>query len=216
LRADIRHLQAAGGSLMPAEIEKEIAPEAMAHLIQFLKETPRPFEALTAEEMAKNKELVLKTGHNGLARVLRFAGQDRQASWAGAMTMYYARQLDGKQEVAWQTDPAPPAVDPTARTGFRFPIAMGYASQPSGLFTLYADDKKLLDFNVSLDSAQWMSADGRVILKYHAEARNAEDSTGLMELELPASLLDPGKPLTLRVLGSAANSRRWFGLLPLR
>jgi hypothetical protein len=90
---------------------------------------------------------------------------------------------------------------------------MGYASQPRGVFTLRLGERRLLDFDVKLDGAAWRSEDGSAVLHYQARARNAEDTTGLMVLELPAALLEPGKPATLRVTGSAAGSRRWFGLL---
>ncbi|MBI4585900.1 MAG: c-type cytochrome [Planctomycetes bacterium] len=216
LRVDLRRLESSGGTLMPAELEKEIPPEDMAHLLEFLKETAKPFEALTAEEMAANKEEALKSGHNGLSRVLRSAGQAPQASWAGLQTLHYARQRAGVNEIAWQTEPAPQPLHPASRLTFRFPAALGFISQPEGSFALYLGDRKLLDFGVTLDSARWKSADGQVALRYRARARNAEDSTGLMELELPASLLEPGQPATLHAVGTESGSNRWFGLLPLR
>ena len=40
-----------------------------------------------------------------------------------------------------------------------------------------------------------------------------EDSSGIMELIVPSSRLpNGGEPVTLRVAGSTANSRRYFGL----
>jgi hypothetical protein len=42
---------------------------------------------------------------------------------------------------------------------------------------------------------------------------NDEDSTGLLELHVSGALLEPGKPARFAVVGSAANSQRWFGLL---
>jgi hypothetical protein len=46
--------------------------------------------------------------------------------------------------------------------------------------------------------------------------KNDEDSNGVLLIELPMSLLEAGKPATLEVVGSAAESQRWFGvyLLP--
>ena len=67
-----------------------------------------------------------------------------------------------------------------------------------------------------LSAKSWKSQDGEIELRYTPRAGDAEDSTGEMVLALPASLLEPGKPATLRVTGSPSGSRRWFGLLPLR
>ena len=130
--------------------------------------------------------------------------------------MPFVRQLDGKSELVWRSDPAPRTQAAGSRCTFHFPAAMGYKSQPSGSFILYLGDQKLLYFDVSLETKAWKSEDGNVILQYTVRARNAEDSTGEMTLELPSQLVEPGKPVTLHVTGSATGSRRWFGLLPLR
>ena len=130
--------------------------------------------------------------------------------------MPLVRQLDGGQEVVWRTQPVPPGIEKGARHAFRFPAALGYQSQPQGSFTLFLGDRKLLEFDVTLSAKSWKSRDGEVELRYTPRAGDAEDSTGEMVLDLPASLLEPGQPATLRVTGSASKSRRWFGLLPLR
>ncbi len=69
-----------------------------------------------------------------------------------------------------------------------------------------------MDFDVTDKDALWRSADGKAILKYTAKAANDQDSSGLMELSLPATRVRPGEAVELRVVGSAAQSRRWFGL----
>ena len=130
--------------------------------------------------------------------------------------MSHVRQLDGKGELEWRTEPVPADLDPNARHAFVFPAAMGYVSQPSGTFTLSLGGTKLLDFDVSLASRTWKSEDTSVILAYAARASNAEDTTGLVTLDVPAKFLEPGKPAVLKVVGSNIGSRRWFGLLPLR
>jgi hypothetical protein len=50
------------------------------------------------------------------------------------------------------------------------------------------------------------------VLKYKVKAVAGVDSSGIMELTLPDSLLRPGKPAELRVVGSAKGSSRWFGI----
>jgi hypothetical protein len=158
----------------------------------------------------------LAEGLNGLLEVVRPAEGEEQASWIGRLPMRYVRQLDGAQELVWRTEPVPPGLDPGARHTFHFPAALGYRSQPAGSFRLFLGELPLLEFDVSLGTTTWRSADGQAVLRYSVKARSAEDSSGPMELELPASLLEPGKPATLRVTGSASGSRRWFGLLLVR
>ena len=55
------------------------------------------------------------------------------------------------------------------------------------------------------------NADRKVTLKYCVDTAEGLDSSGIMELTVPAALLKPGEAAELRVVGSAAKSRRWFG-----
>ena len=63
-----------------------------------------------------------------------------------------------------------------------------------------------------LDDQTWQSADGKVRMSYTVMENNAEDSNGILLIRAAASLLEPGKPATFEVVGSAANSQRWFGV----
>ena len=65
---------------------------------------------------------------------------------------------------------------------------------------------------MSHKDALWRSADGKAVLKFTAKAAQDQDSSGLMELSLPAARIKPGEAVELRVVGSATRSRRWFGL----
>ena len=56
------------------------------------------------------------------------------------------------------------------------------------------------------------TADGKAVFKFTAKAAQDQDSSGLMELSLPAACVKPGEAVELRVVGSATRSRRWFGL----
>ena len=66
--------------------------------------------------------------------------------------------------------------------------------------------------DVTGKDAVWRSGDGKTTLKYTVKSANEQDSSGLMELSLPASEVKPGEAAELRVVGSAEHSRRWFGL----
>lgn len=41
---------------------------------------------------------------------------------------------------------------------------------------------------------------------------NSQESNGILTISVTGSLLDPGKPATFEVIGSAAASQRWFGI----
>ncbi|MDD8047787.1 MAG: hypothetical protein PHF14_15085, partial [Verrucomicrobiota bacterium] len=88
---------------------------------------------------------------------------------------------------------------------------MGYFAQPQGRFRLYLNDAQLLEIaEISQEDAQWGSPDGQVLLAYERDPSTQE--FGTMTLTLPASMVEPGKPLRLKVVGSESGSRRWFGV----
>ena len=118
-----------------------------------------------------------------------------------------------QRKMSWRTRPAPENVDPSKNYTFKWVASMGFISQPAGSFTLMLGDKKLLDFDVTIDNAAWADLVGTVKLKYEVIKKvGAEDCDGIMTLTVPGSMLTPGKPLELNVIGSDSNSNRWFGI----
>jgi len=64
-----------------------------------------------------------------------------------------------------------------------------------------------------MESTKWSGMAGWANLNYEViDNRGQEDSSGIMELSLPTSLLTPGKPVELQVVGSPSNSKRYFGI----
>ena len=68
---------------------------------------------------------------------------------------------------------------------------------------------------MTLNDQSWSSADSQVNLSYIVMENNAEDSNGVLVIEVANSLLTPGQPARWEVTGSAAESARWFGIYKL-
>ena len=159
---------------------------------------------------------------NGWSKIIEAPENTAYYSFMGQMPMGFVRQTDGKAPLRWLTTPAPDDVKKTDRFVFRFLAITGYESEPaSGKFSLYLSDPKkpqdkpthLLDFDHTLKSAKWSGMAGWANLNYEVIGNRAgEDSSGIMELSLPTSLLIPGKPVELKVIGSPSNSKRYFGI----
>ena len=92
---------------------------------------------------------------------------------------------------------------------------MGFVSQPQGKFTLKLNGQSMLDFDVTLSDRTWESADGKVRMNYLVKEANAEDSNGVLVIEVNSSLLLACKSAEFEVVGSASNSQRWFGVYVL-
>jgi hypothetical protein len=128
--------------------------------------------------------------------------------------MNIVRQFKKVYSVAWMTGRWKPAVD--GMVTFRWVANLGGQSQPAGgKYSLSIGDQPLLDFDISLKSAEWRSGDGKSVLKYTLKLlfTNNEEGSGIMELTVPQGMLPAtGAPVLLRVSGSGPDSRRYFGL----
>jgi len=196
------------------------APEAVCLLDQFLRyacsDRFRPQGKLDPAVLeSRSKQIkALYSSLNGWRRTIKTTEWCTWPSFLGwEQPMAVVRQTDGRSEVVWETGPGRP--DKAGRVHFRWMANLGWRSQPAGgRFSLFLADRKLLDFDITLRSTVWKSADGSVELHYTVKSidRN-EDSSGIMELVVPASLVPAGVgPVRLRVVGSAGGSRRYFGL----
>ena len=216
LRNDIQEIRASGLSLMPEGLEQNLEAADLADLIAFIRTSPRAFGSANAEQAEAARKAFVAVGTNGLAKIISAFDQLPYPSWLGTLPMPYCRQTDGHSRLTWQTAPVPADLKPDSTVQFRLPAAMGFVSQPAGHFVLQLAGKPLLEFNVSLQDQTWQAADGKTRMTYTVMEKNDEDSNGVLLIELPMSLLEAGKPATLEVVGSAAESQRWFGvyLLP--
>jgi putative membrane-bound dehydrogenase-like protein len=206
LRGEIKELRASTLSLMPDGLEQAIAPQDMADLIAWLKQgAPAPFGSASAEQTARAREAFRK--ERSPMRIIRASEELDYPGWLGRLPLVHCRQTDGRSQVMWEASLAPKEAPV-----FRFPAALGFLSQPDGEFTLKIDDKAAVTFDVTLHDESWQSTDGRVRMNYAVMENNSEDSNGILTISLDPSLLSPGKPVKFEVVGSAANSQRWFGL----
>ncbi|PYJ00879.1 MAG: hypothetical protein DME25_19575, partial [Verrucomicrobia bacterium] len=212
LRGDIEEIRATGLSLMPEGLEQAITPQDLSDLIAYLNTSPHPFGSATPEQAEAAKKKFLAGGVNGLAKIVSAFDQLPYASWMGTLPLHYCRQTDGNSKLIWQTAPVPADFKAEATFQFRLPAAMGHFHQPPGKFTLSLNGTAAFDFNVALHDQTWQSADGRVHMSYTVMEDSAEDSNGVLLLDVAGSLLQAGQPATFEVVGSAADSQRWFGV----
>ncbi len=198
---------------------KQDAPEAVGLLDQFIRyarsEEFQPKGAFDAAELEKQVEKLreLAGNLNGWSTTLKASETTEWHTFLRTAPMYTVRQTDGRSELVWKTGPWKPDADGKIR--FRWIANLGWQSQPAGgHFTMYLENDKLFDFDITLKSTAWKSADGSVELHYTVRSLDKkEDSSGIMELVVPATKLTPGgQPIRLRVTGSANKSRRYFGL----
>ena len=151
---------------------------------------------------------------NGWTETVTSKTRTQYGSFLGQMPMDVARFAHGEKEVAWLTQPVPEGLAADATHTFRWVAGLGWISEAAAEFQLLLGDKPLLEFGVTHEPTTWKGADGAVTLKFTpkgAEGSGA-DRSGIMELTLPAAMLEPGRKARLRVLAPQTGSQRWFGL----
>jgi putative heme-binding domain-containing protein len=205
LRRDIQSLKASSLSLMPEGLEQNVSPQEIADLISFLQLGPAPFGSADASSAKR----ALATFQRTPFRVTSASEKMPYPSWLGRLALSHCRQTDGHSAVSWEVRPE------AKKEVLRFPIALGFISNPSGSFELLVDGKPCLNFNVELDDSSWESKDKSVRLNYFVMERNEEDSNGILSVYLDPALVRAGERITFTVKGSASNSQRWFGVYEL-
>lgn len=212
LRSDIAEIKATGLSLMPEGFEQAITVQELADLIAYLRTAPAIFGSASAEKAAAARRHYFAAGTDDIQGVLAASERILYGSWLGELPLCHCRQTDGKSHVVWQSKPVTGEFKAEGKHEFRIPAAMGWLSAPAGKFALSVNGKHALDFDVALNDKTWVSADSHVTMRYTVMENNAEDSNGVLVIEVSNALIESGKPVTFEVTGSASDSQRWFGV----
>ena len=133
-----------------------------------------------------------------------------------ATTALLSRATDGKMAVEWETQAVPPDFNAPAAT---FVWMSGLATQKGAhRFALSLDGKPFLDFRTGKDASQreWRidGPAGSSLAFKTTLVDQFQELFGFMFLTVPRSMLTPGKPLRLKVVGEKAGSNDWFMVFP--
>jgi putative membrane-bound dehydrogenase-like protein len=210
-RSEVSRLDASPLSLMPEGLEESLQPQDLADLLAWIRRTPGVFGA--ADPGAQSTSLAQwRTSASPRAEALRGSNPPLPyPSWMGQFPLHVCRQNIGQDRLSWET--RTPAG--SGRAILRWPVAMGLHSQRGSHFTLQIAGQPLLDFDVTLEDAEWVSTSHDIALRYRVEERNEEDSCGILELECDRARVPPDGRLRLSIQASNNSSQRWFGLYEL-
>ncbi len=210
-RSEVSRLDASPRSLMPEGLEEALQAQDIADLLAWIRRTPGAFGGA---EPAAQQAALAQWRASGPAQPEAFRSSNPPLpypSWLGRFPLHFCRQNIGQDRLSWETRATPG----TGRLTLRWAAAMGLHSQPTGHFTLHLASQPLLDFDVSLDDAEWTSTDRSAVLRYRVEERNDEDSNGILELEVDRARIPADSRLRLSIQASNSSSQRWFGLYQL-
>jgi hypothetical protein len=148
----------------------------------------------------------------GYGRTLSGAELSYHSPYPDISSALIARASDGSMAVEWETEPLPAGWKGGPAT---FVWLAGHATGKGGhRFELAVDGQGALSFRTSTDSSrrEWREtgAAGIVLSFQTVMVDQFDELFGFMFLEVPASLLHPGRPLRIRVTGEAAGSNDWF------
>jgi putative heme-binding domain-containing protein len=212
LRSDLSEIRASNLSFMPEGLEQGLTLQDMANLIAYVQRPPKPFGTAGVDQMTAAQKEFLEARPNGLRRILQAAEESTYPSWLGIQPLSLCRQTDGQSKLIWETEPADKTPTSTGYRTFRMAAAMGFYSQPAAGFEMRVNGKARLRFDVTTVDQTWQSDDENVRLAYTVMENNAEDSNGLLEIELGPALVHEDEPVTFEIVGLSGHSQRWFGL----
>lgn len=124
------------------------------------------------------------------------------------------RTTDGEKTIEWET-----AKVPQKNSGpyVYFNWLVSHSSGSSGgvrNFDLYINDQKALTLSTypANQRPTWISkaADSTAFVFNQTKMDGLKDSYGIAYLRVPVNKVTPGKPLRLKLVGQAQNSRDWF------
>jgi len=129
-----------------------------------------------------------------------------------ATSALLVRAADGTMAVEWETEPVPQNFDQPYVT---FIWMSGLATQKGAhRFFLSVDGTPLLTFRTGKDATEknWeMTGKGGSSLSFKTTLVDQfQELFGFMFLKLPRSMLRPGRPVRLKVVGEKGGSRDWF------
>ncbi|SMO71809.1 glycoside hydrolase family 38 N-terminal domain-containing protein [Solitalea koreensis] len=152
---------------------------------------------------------------NGFAREISGENIDYYSAFPDYATKaLLTRNTDGKKAIEWETTTVPQnSKGDYVYFGW---VAAHSSATSSGKrnYDLYVDGVKLLTFttlpNNQMPNWRFDAPDGSALVFQQTKRDGANDAHGLAFLRLPLSKVKPGKPVRLKIVGQAEDSKDWF------
>jgi putative heme-binding domain-containing protein len=224
LRADVEDFSGTGKSFMPEGLEKDFSIQELADVFAFLQSAPQPAGGGDTDAA---RVLLGEAGLGGLARVTTHPALKTLSTWLGEVDMPYVAAGRASQPLVWQSLAVPKAADGQATRVFRLPVAFGIAHQAgaanpangeaggAAAFQLAVNGETVLELPALAGDASQTSSDGRAVAHYLVMEQVPDFTSGVLEIELPGSLVSDGEPVEFSVAPLPRATSGWFGVLPV-
>jgi hypothetical protein len=134
----------------------------------------------------------------------------RKACWRRYFQRAWQIDMQCDNEVSWLTEP----VDPTSGdVVFVWDMGLGTDDveiQNTGKFSIFLNDKHVIDFCDTLHTRLWEREDVRFL--FEAKRRETHAAFGLGYLMVPYGMTQTGMPAVIKVVSHNNDSKRWFML----
>ena len=210
LRADLEQLSNSGRSFMPEGLEKELGKQDLADIIAFLQSAPVPAGAVDAGLAAANLRRLREAGAIGVDAVVSADSRSHVSTWLGRVEMAVC---SGERDstLVWNSPAVPETTDPLQRRLLRIPFVVGNDEDDPVRAKLQVNGNPVLDLDLQLGDAAFSSADGRTIARFLAMEIGTDRASGVLEVELPGDLMQPGQPVQFELRCQSAAG--WVGVL---
>ena len=213
LRVDLDELNSTGQSFMPEGLEKDLGKQDLADIFTFLQSTTAPQQTLDDERVAANRKAIRDAGAGAFTQRPASSTTEGTDTWLGRRPTSFCGHPDNKTTLRWTSPPRVQPDDDGKPYRFRFPVVIRNTAAPSERLTLSINGSTATTFTLSAGDAQLTSDDSAVSLEYLAVAAFNDDSSGLLDVIVPARLITPKKPVEFEVSIGPTSKPNLFGLI---
>ncbi|MBI2842949.1 MAG: hypothetical protein HYX78_06070 [Armatimonadetes bacterium] len=145
---------------------------------------------------------------NGFARVISCTSPDTMSQnyRDTSRRCWRIQPADADSRIEWES--APVTIGQAGRARLVWTATLNCPDDSTGKFTIYLNDKPVIDFDCAHTRTKWTSADGQVELGFEPRAGGWRNASGVMSLTVPSGMLKEGAPATLVLAGAASKLPR--------
>ncbi|MEZ6046619.1 MAG: c-type cytochrome [Planctomycetaceae bacterium] len=215
LRADIEELINTRKSFMPEGLEKNVSHQDLADILAFIRSKPATTGASDERMANQARKMVEEAAPVLIGKEAASPVLVKHLGWFGEKKVPVSVAGSAATHVVSQTMPIPADADPSKPQTILIPIAMKTGDSESIPFTLLINDKQKIEIAATIQDAQWMNAENGLLARYMVLESSGKDSSGVIELQVPATFVTPGEPLLIKIMATHPGDGEYIGIVPV-
>ncbi|MAT14005.1 MAG: hypothetical protein CMJ46_01900 [Planctomyces sp.] len=215
LRTDIEELINTRKSFMPEGLEKDFSYQDFADLLAFIRSQPATTGASDTRVAAKAREMVkeatpIQIGDKAASPILV-----NHLGWFGEAKVAVSVAGSAATHVVCETMPIPADAEVGKPQVVLVPVAIKTTADPMQPFVLTINEEYPIEITPTTKDAAWSNEENGLLVRYMALESSGADSSGVLELRVPAEMVTPGESLKIKITATHPGNGEYIGIVPL-